>query len=58
MDAWVDGAAVTKPVDARQNKQAVDAVVKGKLPAYVMILGGPVAGMWVAALGTLLATGS
>ena len=37
----VGGAAVTSPLDARQTKQAIDAVARSKLPAYLMILGGP-----------------
>jgi hypothetical protein len=37
----LDGAAVTRPLDGRQNKQAIDAVARTELPAYLMILGGP-----------------
>jgi Peptidase family C25 len=34
-------AAVTNPLDAKQNKQAIDAVARDELPAYLMILGAP-----------------
>jgi hypothetical protein len=34
-------AAVTKPLDPKQNKQAIDAVVRDEVPAYLMILGAP-----------------
>lgn len=32
-------AAVTDPADAKQNKQAIDAIYKALLPEYLMILG-------------------
>lgn len=34
-------AAVTDPLDPKQNKQAIDAIARGELPAYLMILGAP-----------------
>jgi hypothetical protein len=35
------GKAVTDPTDARQNKEAIDAIFKSSDPDYVLILGAP-----------------
>jgi hypothetical protein len=35
------GRAVTNPADARQNKEAIDAIFRAATPEYLMILGAP-----------------